>query len=235
MGVGSSSPSNGLRLASIAGLLAVACQSGEPKRVPLASAQIALTASAPPASTPSFVVSPPPATAQLGWPRTGYRVVPGPDSPPPDLGKWDASCQSQLECKSKRKVLQPCSADDDYVQSWTVLRAHADERVGKPVAVAGMLEHAPVVAHDQQVACAPGACCRALRVAVTLDGLLSAPTPLALPGLVCSGDDSMLCCDVPIGHRVVARGRLLKVKKAGHESWELANASLCLRPPRRDY
>ena len=189
---------------------AIACEStAEPKRAPAAAVH------------PDFPVPPSPemiAQSELGLPDAGA-------AKPAPKKDWNASCLARRGCALKEQPIRTCETSKP-VPTWSDLQRDADAFVGKVVEVSGSLGLAPAQSTKSSTPCSPGACCHSLRLGLTLDG---APLALPLQGLGCTGDDSKLCCGVPVESQTVrAHGRLVKAPAGSTLNWQLAEATLCL-------
>lgn len=194
---------------------ALACESEEPKRAPVVSVH------------PDFPLPPSPemiaeSNPQPNAPR-GEAARDGSPAAGSASVSWSATCVRHRGCTRKERPLTPCETGRTAA-SWSDLQRSAEGLVGKTVDVSGALGLAPARA-STRAACAPGSCCNALRLAVTLDG---SPMALPLQGLACIGDDSQLCCSVPAdGQLAIARGRLARASGTGVAKFRLEGVSLC--------
>ena len=132
----------------------------------------------------------------------------------------------------------PRCASSGPAQPLAELLAGAERRVGEVVRVEGPLRRGPGVC--TLLLCRKNACCNGCGADLMLGAAAGGADPRATgltlvdrmggPAarrLVCSGDDSGLCCPVPTeGRTVVAEGRL-RLHGRGH--YALEDPTLCVR------
>jgi len=141
-----------------------------------------------------------------------------------DKKDWQANCKIARACTPESKEIPTCDAQVPQ-RPWVDVVTEGDGLLGKEVAVSGTLGLS-LVKKTGAGTCAPGACCHTLEMQIVLVGEPAGSLPLH--GLGCSGDDSTLCCSVPVeGQAVVARGRLRKLA-TGVSKWQLEDPVLCL-------
>jgi len=156
---------------------------------------------------------------------SALRVDAKPPPPKPREKKdWQANCKIQKGCAAAPQELPICGAEVPQ-RPWVDVVSEGDVLVGKEVAVSGTLGLS-LIKKTGSGPCPSGACCHTLEMQIVLVGEPTGSLPLR--GLICSGDDSLLCCNVPVdGQAVVARGRLQKLA-SGVSKWQLNDPSLCL-------
>jgi len=137
---------------------------------------------------------------------------------------WQANCRIQKKCLPEPQAIPACDANVPQ-RPWVDVVSEGEALLGKEVAVSGTIGLS-LLKKTGSGACPPGACCHTLEMQIVLVGEPAGSLPLN--GLVCSGDDSALCCSVPAeGESVVARGRLQK-GAPGVSKWRLNDPQLCL-------
>jgi hypothetical protein len=118
-------------------------------------------------------------------------------------------------------------------RDWSDLLASAETLWGQEVQVRGLLGVGTRTFGWNNACVREGfrACCNDEGARIVLGG---ATETLGLPDLSCSGDESLLCCDVPAyGQVVVATGRLTKAapeRSPPDPRWILEDARLCAGP-----
>jgi hypothetical protein len=145
---------------------------------------------------------------------------------------WEPYCLVQRGCGHRPTAIPPCAAGTE-ARDWSDLLASAENQSSQEVHVRGLLGVGRRTFGWNNACVREGfrACCNREGADVVLGG---ATETLGLPDLSCSGDESLLCCDVPAyGQVVVATGRLTR---ATHERsppdprWTLESARLCVEP-----
>jgi hypothetical protein len=118
-------------------------------------------------------------------------------------------------------------------RDWSDLLASAESLSGQEVHVRGRLGAGRRTFGWANACVMEGfrACCNHEGARIVLGG---ATETLGLPELSCSGDESLLCCDVPAyGQVVVATGRLTNAapeRSPPDPRWMLENVRLCIEP-----
>ncbi len=156
-------------------------------------------------------------------------AVEGTDAPGPP---WEPYCLVQRGCGHRPTPIPPCAAGTD-ARDWSDLLASGETLSGQEVHVRGLLGVGRRTFGWNNACVREGfrACCNNEGADIVLGG---ATETLGLPDLSCSGDESLLCCDVPAyGQVVVATGRLTRAtheRSPADPRWILEDERLCVEP-----
>jgi hypothetical protein len=167
---------------------------------------------------------------------------PNPNPAPVDLGPpgegeppWGKSCLINKSCEVVAQVLPACAAGGEALD-WSKL---APEKLSGSVAVVrgtlglgqwlhtriGCREVDPVTQKRLDVT----ACCNRANAPVVVN--VADGVALVVDGYSCVGDESRLCCNVPVqGQRVIATGKLTPADGVIFK-WNLTGVRLCVATP----
>jgi hypothetical protein len=161
---------------------------------------------------------------------------PNPDAAVVDYGDPSSagpSCLIQRGCTLKAARPPPCAPGATAgaataPSTWAALGGAANQRAGQVVSVIGTLEVGPSIVWG--VGCAANECCSKVRAPIVMGGDGSSGGPLAIESMLCSGDETRMCCNlVADGQQVLATGRLIAYDANALDlKWKLADATLCV-------
>jgi len=140
---------------------------------------------------------------------------------------WAEGCMIRRPCSPLPK-LERCAPGLTPVES-TTLDSTPPGALGEPLAVRGPITLTPIWKTLAGCPRQPDArgCCNSAGAEAMIGRF---PHAIVLDGLGCGGDDSRLCCSLPVfGQTVVAVGRLAKDSRFAREGahWALGGATLC--------